>query len=1806
MLELSRFLSKQNFFSTSFESHLNYFNSQEFEQFLTDANANNLPELEDAKEPLIELFNIFLDRKIQEKYHIFLLDFEEIYKELSFPRLIKLIHYYPLNHIVVGIPSLELPDLALKFIQEFYFKKQFFFMERLKATEVSHLNPVFRFKARQKNNIAFGNLLVDNFKISSEEFLRFIKDSLEKFVPNASELWHLENNMPHLTIFKILKTLLEYSVFTQSETTELMIILLDKAGNLRNLEKMVDAEHRILQSFRSTSMDTTSTNIQDLDKIPFNSIELELWTQSLMKIRQYYAEIFLLGFLASVDEAMIKLLMENLNFVESFKLSGEKQLTDGDRKHIKSLEGKIRFENLEIFNEENGSSFMRIFFRYILVNINGSSIEITAKTKAVTKIFLSFFSNIHDINLQSLMVMGSESFRFLSDLPRFQDSLSPSGGERIKTTIGEFVNNICINKYLLEKEDVQLTLKNFMADFIDFRNIVRDIRSVDVQLIMFMKKFFWVFLQTLRKFSVELSLPENNENRDLLIAFLRDIMNNNLFVQAKCLQGRFLKLVNPEKKETRPLYISIISVLFERFPTLVISNQTYMNYMFDILRQSPRETEEDFEKATKCLGFWQYYLKKKLYSTSRFLPHYDLLCLEQLFSKETSLGQKELFNDLELLLDTKNNLPKRHQFFMKILEIVATASKTRYTKRIHKIMSSFFTVKAIQNLFDRLTEEISNSSDAFIKNLEIHRVLLYLLRNIHIKASENIFDEPETQITYKKKKPQKKTSTEEGNEEKKEKKEKKKKIFEVNEEFKQDEGGEIWTILHQEVRSLLQTMEMPLITDNDKNMLRWYLQDILNSICANIRKEMAANYVYGRMVHFKNLIPGDSEKKKRDKIKELLTILSDNEKKIQKSFHVREFKKKNFDSELEIHGVSGPFKALLKEYNELETHSEWICEEIKAKKKMYSASESMIRLSNKLEDRQKSVLIPYEQLIESLKVNGSNKVGRIYAAIYESFKLKKLSTFSSIKKSEQDDSNANIYMKILKESREKKDAISANFCKFIYTELFTKTEPSKIEGRPQTQLKSTMSLLEIMQNQGNKTFDMLNRNYKYTIIEFFNNVLFHATKTCQTEIFALISQDFEVLDSIWDEIIFNLSYIYNQSHTGKHWNESFMCAILLIKTLQYFCEDNNSEFKKWFKEGFEARKNGEELNKFEQMKEILNRFLFRNSWGKKNFEIMKKKALFPVVQSIFDFLSEIMCGPCVEIQEILTRDIFDFRMIGNLLNTFDLKCLDMINGKQVDLRDEDERSMIEKKEFSDMKSSIIDCLLVCCEGGDQNVMENQSKKFNLYEILETIVAFSKLMCWGIAMKYGKDKYSPPHTLINYFTYTRLKKNFKKSKFNEPEKALLDNSLKLFIYLQILSEQSFTLKHILESKAALAKKNIQKHSLQNVTFCAKRKEEQVSIYEERSSELTIGYVIKFLSKIAAKIEIIDKDDNSDSQSKFIFFKSSSDFSLLSEETKESFLKTVDRTSHETKVHNLIVFSSYFDKEILIMRKLMKKHPILINRFSNFKLQEMGLFALCIAINILMLANYHDEESEKDFGYLDYSIYALGGIELGLSIIVLVIWMIIRFPIEMNINLLKYCEQKGLNAGQIGNKTYMNIIMETIFSENFFRVLLLHIFCCLMGISVSFGFFAMDIFSIINLSVTFQYLAKSISSHGQQLMFTFYIVLIFIYVFSVFADLFFKANFDDDQCKTVIHCFWSILNTGFTNGSGIGGMLKAETLTEDNAKKYFGYVLIDLLFFICVNCIMLNLVFGIIVDTFGELREESEKFGKFNSLKKKKIL
>lgn len=68
---------------------------------------------------------------------------------------------------------------------------------------------------------------------------------------------------------------------------------------------------------------------------------------------------------------------------------------------------------------------------------------------------------------------------------------------------------------------------------------------------------------------------------------------------------------------------------------------------------------------------------------------------------------------------------------------------------------------------------------------------------------------------------------------------------------------------------------------------------------------------------------------------------------------------------------------------------------------------------------------------------------------------------------------------------------------------------------------------------------------------------------------------------------------------------------------------------------------------------------------------------------------------------------------------------------------------------------------------------------------------------------------------------------------------------------------------------------------------------------------------------------------------------------------------------------------------------------------------------------------------------------------------------------------------------------------------------------------------------------------------------------------------------------VQCFLSSLNWGLINGGGLGEGLVPEPFswTRTALRTIF-----DLSFFIVVTIVGLNVVFGIIVDTFSELRDE----------------
>jgi len=111
----------------------------------------------------------------------------------------------------------------------------------------------------------------------------------------------------------------------------------------------------------------------------------------------------------------------------------------------------------------------------------------------------------------------------------------------------------------------------------------------------------------------------------------------------------------------------------------------------------------------------------------------------------------------------------------------------------------------------------------------------------------------------------------------------------------------------------------------------------------------------------------------------------------------------------------------------------------------------------------------------------------------------------------------------------------------------------------------------------------------------------------------------------------------------------------------------------------------------------------------------------------------------------------------------------------------------------------------------------------------------------------------------------------------------------------------------------------------------------------------------------------------------------------------------------------------------------------------------------------------------------------------------------------------------------------------------------------------------------------------------------LAIIILYIYATFAFQFIADNYYDDTlhgsllnkrgasvCMSLMHCFLSTLNYGIRMGGGMGEFLPAQTFIPENRGAFYIRFVYDLSFFLLVITILLNVVFGIIIDTFAQLR------------------
>jgi len=75
---------------------------------------------------------------------------------------------------------------------------------------------------------------------------------------------------------------------------------------------------------------------------------------------------------------------------------------------------------------------------------------------------------------------------------------------------------------------------------------------------------------------------------------------------------------------------------------------------------------------------------------------------------------------------------------------------------------------------------------------------------------------------------------------------------------------------------------------------------------------------------------------------------------------------------------------------------------------------------------------------------------------------------------------------------------------------------------------------------------------------------------------------------------------------------------------------------------------------------------------------------------------------------------------------------------------------------------------------------------------------------------------------------------------------------------------------------------------------------------------------------------------------------------------------------------------------------------------------------------------------------------------------------------------------------------------------------------------------------------------------------------------------------EMCNNLFHCYLVLINFGSRNGGGIGETVLYPNYS-DNTDIYIYRIIFDMIFFVLINILILDIIFGLIIDSFQQLRQ-----------------
>uniref|UniRef100_A0A672SAJ0 Ryanodine receptor 3 n=1 Tax=Sinocyclocheilus grahami TaxID=75366 RepID=A0A672SAJ0_SINGR len=170
------------------------------------------------------------------------------------------------------------------------------------------------------------------------------------------------------------------------------------------------------------------------------------------------------------------------------------------------------------------------------------------------------------------------------------------------------------------------------------------------------------------------------------------------------------------------------------------------------------------------------------------------------------------------------------------------------------------------------------------------------------------------------------------------------------------------------------------------------------------------------------------------------------------------------------------------------------------------------------------------------------------------------------------------------------------------------------------------------------------------------------------------------------------------------------------------------------------------------------------------------------------------------------------------------------------------------------------------------------------------------------------------------------------------------------------------------------------------------------------------------------------------------------------------------------------------------------------------------------------------------------------------------------------------------------------MGVVLTDNSYLYLIWYTTMSILGHYNNF-FFAAHLLDIAMGFKTLRTILSSVTHNGKQLVLTVGLLAVVVYLYTVVAFNFFRKFYNksededapDMKCDDMMTCYLFHMYVGVRAGGGIG-----DEIVDPAGDPYELYrILFDITFFFFVIVILLAIIQGLIIDAFGELRDQQEQ-------------